>query len=264
MINNGKKLTYLLFGIFIAFWIGFGFFYNIKNHNEKELTLNDLKKKKTLVVCCEEDSLMFGFNYEVAKAYANYNKLELIYIVQPDFSKRKKMLISGKCDFIACPLPALNQFRDDFLFSEPLYNSRLLLIQRNEPASKIFIRNQVKLSGKKICIPKGSPHIIRLKNLAEEISDSIEIKEVRVFDNGHLINLIKRRRFNYAACDEYVAKAYSKRDSTIDINTPLSFRQRQSWASRKVNINVVNDFNNFYKLYQKSPAFARLNEIYFN
>ncbi len=80
----------------------------------------------------------------------------------------------------------------------------------------------------------------------------------------NLINLIKRRRFNYAACDEYVAKAYSKRDSTIDINTPLSFRQRQSWASRKVNINVVNDFNNFYKLYQKSPAFARLNEIYFN
>jgi len=246
------------------FWIGFGIFFSIKNHNEKEVTIQDLKRRKTVVVCCEEDSVKFGFNYEVAKAYANHNNLKLVFIVQPDFNKRKKMLLNGNCDFIACPLPELNQFKDDFLFSEFLYKSKLVLVQRNEPGNKDFIRNQVKLSGKKICIPKGNPNISRLRNLSEEISDSIEIKEVRVFDNGHLINLVKRKRYNYAACDEFVAKAYIKNDSTIDINTPLSFKQKHSWASKKENTSLIEDFNSFYNIFKKSPAFARLYDLYFN
>ena len=270
MIDVSKKTVIYLFGIFLAFWIGFAihraFFYIDKYHGD----YSRIVERKVIRVCGENDLFSYysdnegehGFHYEMAKAFADIHKLKLEYKTESNFQKRLKMLETGKCDFITGPLPVITELHDNLIYTENIYRSRLMLIQRKKQNNIGLIRNQTRLSGKPVYVPEGSPYISRLKSLSSEISDSITIRNIPVFGNEQLISLVSMRFCDFAICDEMVADSYLAKYYNIDVETPLSFNQFHAWAVKHGSNRLLDSLDMFISRYKKSPEFTRLFQKY--
>lgn len=69
---------------------------------------------------------------------------------------------------------------------------------------------------------KGSPSILRIRNLGNEIGDTIYIKEIDKYGSEQLISLVAHGDIDYAVCDESIARAVTDSIPQIDINTDIS------------------------------------------
>jgi len=272
MIDPKHKHSHFFIAIFTIFWIGFAVFYAIEQHGKKSSDMPSIMKRGVLRVCGEEDLFSFyedgkiyqGFHYELAKAFADRHGLKLEYTGRSDFRDRLKMLESGRCDILAGPLPVVADYREVFAYTEPLYESNLVLVQRNKENNdgKRPIRDQILLADKRIAVTEHSPDIIRIHNLAQEISDSIHIRQYLGFDNESLIEGVSSGILDYMACDKYVARAYAKKYPRIDVKTTLGLTQYQAWAVGLGRKGTLDSLNAFIAEYKKSPAYARLLKKY--
>ena len=62
-----------------------------------------------------------------------------------------------------------------------------VLVQRkleNVPDSSLFIKSQLDLAGKTLHVVKGSPSILRIRNLGNEIGDTIYVEEIEKPTSG--------------------------------------------------------------------------------
>ena len=258
--------------IFTLFWVFFAISLGLKQCSKKASDLPKIVKRGVLRVCGEEDLFSFykdnkgfhGFHYEMAKAFADKYNLELEYFCEDDFDKRLKVLTSGKCDFITGPLPVIAELRSIISYTEPIMESYLVLVQRKKEYNKgkMPIREQILLGRKNIAVTQNSPNIYRLHHLANEISDSIHIREFIGCKNKTLIDGVSKGLLDFVACDKYVAQSYLKTNPEIDINTNLGLTQYQAWAVRPSKNSLLDSLNQFISVYKKSPAFARLLQKY--
>lgn len=270
MIKPQHKITFTLLTAFTIFWIGFAVVFEINQINNKVGDFQYILRRGTLRICGEEDFFSFykdkqgfhGFHYELAKAFADKYKLKLEYIDEPNFEVRLWLLESGKCDIISGPLPVISELRQHIAYTEPILESKLVLVQRKKEGNHNPIRDQIALREKSVSVTQKSPYIQRLRNLANEISDSIYIKEHIGYTNNDLMEAVANGDVDFAVCDKYVAGSFLKYYPEIDIETALGFTQFQAWAVKPKNKNLRYSLNKFFLEYKKSPAFARLLEKY--
>jgi membrane-bound lytic murein transglycosylase MltF len=188
----------------------------------------------------------------------------LIYTSEIDFAKRLKLLTSGKCDIITGPLPVLSNLRSSISYTVPIFESYLVLVQRDTESNKGKkpIRDQILLGGKELIIVKNSPNIGRIHHLAAEISDSIYIRELIGRKSRDLMEAVSKGLADYAVSDRYVALSYLKVYPNLDIQTNLGLTQLQAWAVRPQKHTLLDSLNTFLTDYKKSPAFTRLLDKY--
>ena len=103
----------------------------------------------------------------------------------------------------------------------------------NGENDSLYIRNQLDLAQKTLHVVKGSPSILRIQNLGNEIGDTIYIKEIEKYGSEQLISLVAHGDIDYAVCDESIARAVADSLPQVDINTAISFTQFYSWAVSK-------------------------------
>jgi len=229
-------------------------------------------KRGVLRVYGEEDLFSFykdekgfhGFQYELAKAFADKYHLDLDYKSESNFRTRLRLLESGKCDILSGPLPVVLELRNTLAYSVPVFKSKVILLQRKKDFNngRRPIRDQILLRGKRIAAKVQDPNIWRIHNLAHEISDSIIIREFIGYQSDNLIESVANGVEDYALCDKYVAKAYLHLYPGLDMETPLGFTQFQAWAVKPENKSLLDSLNVFLTEYKKSPAFTRLLEKY--
>lgn len=272
MTKKRFKHSYVLLAIFTLFWVVFAVSMGLRQCSKKASDLPRIVKRGVLRVCGEEDLFSFykdkngfhGFQYEMAKAFADKYNLELDYFSVDDFDKRIKVLTTGKCDILTGPLPVIAELHGDISYTIPIFESNLVLVQRKKEFNKgkMPIRDQILLGRKNIAVTQNSPNIFRLHHLANEISDSIHIREFIGCKNKILIDGVSKGLLDFVACDKYVAQSYVKTNPEIDINTNLGLTQFQAWAVRPSKNTLLDSLNQFITAYKKSPAFARLLEKY--
>lgn len=249
--------------VFLLCWIAYIAVDRYDNRHNPDADFQDIQERGVLRVCGEYDPFGFftddngqhGFHYEIALDFAEKYDLELKYLYEANFSTRLKLLQTGKYDIITGPLPVITELKPVLAYTEPLYTSRLMLIQLKKDNP---IRNQVELAKKTVIVPLHSPNLSRLHHLATEISDSIHIREIRVFNSEELITLVSEGKADFSVMDERVAKACQHSFNTIDCKTPLGFNQFQAWAVRKNSVALLDSLNQFIISYKKSPAYTRL------
>lgn len=86
--------------------------------------------------------------------------------------------------------------------------NKQVLVQRkleNVPDSSLFIKSQLDLAGKTLHVVKGSPSILRIRNLGNEIGDTIYVEEIEKYGPEQLIALVAHGDIDYAVCDESIA-----------------------------------------------------------
>lgn len=219
---------------------------------EKPRDYSEIIKSGVLRVVTEYNSLSYytngdsiaGFQFELAQAFAKAKGLKLEITSEMSFDERIRGLNSGKYDLIAYNIPVTSELKDTILLTVPIVLNKQILVQRKPIKSdSMFIKSQLNLANKTLHIVKGSPSILRIRNLSNEIGDTIYIKEVEKYGSEQLLAMVAHGNIDYAVCDESIAKASIDSFPQLDIHTDISFTQFYSWGVSKKSNELLNNLN---------------------
>ncbi|SFE80357.1 transglycosylase SLT domain-containing protein [Thermophagus xiamenensis] len=213
-----------------------------------------------------------GYQLELLQEFANYTGLKLDISVNNDLSTNFSDLRSGKVDIIASNLAAFLNRQEGIAFTEPHSYSRQVLVQRkysldkekgSKDGNRPLIRNQLDLAGKTVYVQKESAYVKRLRNLSQEIGDSINIVEIADYEVEQLIGLVASGEIEYTVCDENLARVNLNYYPNLDVETPISFPQKMSWAVRSNSYDLLSVINNWLIGFKKTARYTRIYQKYF-
>ncbi len=212
------------------------------------------------------DDTLQGFDYELLHAFASDKSLQLEITPEMSFEKRLKGVTEGKYDILATGTVITTQSKDTLLFTRPLALSKQVLVQRKPETRQdsTYIRSQLDLAHKQLHVIKGSPALLRLHNLINEIADTIYIEEVEQYGPEQLVAMVAGKDIDYAVCDESIARSLLSRFPNLDINTAISFTQFYAWGVSKQAPVLLDSLDNWLKRYSKTEAYRKLQRKYFN
>jgi membrane-bound lytic murein transglycosylase F len=213
-----------------------------------------------------------GFTYELLESFADHLGLELEIVSENSLDRAFEMLNSGNVDLMAIGLTINSATRKELSFTDPIFETRQVLVQRKphnwksltlDQIDRTLIRKQLDLAGKSVYVQSGSPYAQRLKNLGSEMGDSINIVEVP-YEPEELISLVDGGEIDYTVCDENVALVNSSYYPDLDVATPVSFAQNLAWGVRKqYSDDLLKEINIWIKSFRASGSYALLYAKYF-
>jgi membrane-bound lytic murein transglycosylase F len=277
-----KKSIFLLTFLVTVFISCSDHHHSSKNVNSNTVTfdLDSIRKRGKLVAITDFNSTDYfiykgepmGFNYELLKSFSDNIGIDLEIIAENNPEHAFGMLKSGEADLVAIGLIDNSSSKNDVLLTEPLDETRQVLVQRKprkwrsltmDELDKKLIRNQLGLAKKIIYVQEGSSQAEHLISLAKEIGDSINIVEVP-FDSEKLIQHVANGEIEYTVCDENVALVNATYYPDIDVSTPLSFTQNVAWGIRKNNsAALLFELNRWITTYKRTGSYALLYAKYF-
>lgn len=208
-----------------------------------------------------EDDTVSGFHYELIEAFARDHGLQAAITPEMSFHKRLEGLAQGEFDVIANSIPTTSELKDSLLLTIPIVLNKQVLVQRipqDNADSALFIKSQLDLAGKTLHVVKGSPSILRIRNLGNEIADTIYIREIEKYGPEQLISLVAHGDIDYAVCDESIARAATDSLPQIDINTAISFTQFYSWGVSKHSPALLDSLNAWLEDFKKGKEYKEI------
>jgi len=274
------------FGVFIVVLLGLlvnSCKLESKQTKEKEtiesvsIDLNDIVKRGKIRVVTDYNSTNYfvykgrplGYQLELLQALSNTLGLKLEIVVSNDVDKNFNSLLAGEVDLIATNLTVTRNRGHKVAFTEHHCVTRQVLVQQtqsNDPNTsydKEIIRNQLDLGGKTIYVQENSSYVNRLRNLSNEIGDSINIVEIPDYEVEQLIALVASGEIPYTVCDENLAKINLNFYDNIDIETAVSFPQKIGWAVRPNSIDLKDVVDNWLINFKKTNQYKRIYRKYF-
>ena len=213
----------------------------------------------------EGDSVS-GFHYELLQAFARSKGLTPEITPEMSFPERLKGIQEGKYDILANSTMMTVESKDSLDLTKPITVSKQILVQRKAktPDDSLYIRNQLNLAHKTLHVVKASPAILRIRNLSNEIGDTIYINEVEKYGQEQLLAMVAYGDIDYAVCDESIARALQASFPQLDIETDISFQQFYSWGVSKHSPALLDTLNAWLDEFIGSPEFKRLQKKYYN
>lgn len=270
-ISKANILKYVAMGI-IAACITTFFLKKEKKHGHPR-DYAEIATEKIIRAATEYNSISFyvdgdtlsGFHYELIEAFARDHGWKDAITPEMSFDKRLKGLADGEFDVIAYGILATSELKDSLLLTTPIVLNKQILVQRKatSPTDSIFVKSQLDLAGKTLHVVKGSPSILRIHNLGNEIGDTIYIKEIDKYGSEQLIALVAHGDIDYAVCDESIARIVSDSFPQIDINTDISFTQFYSWGVSKQSPVLLDSLNSWLQSFCNSKEFQSIYRKYY-
>lgn len=231
-------------------------------------------KEGILRVATEYNSIGFyvdgdtvsGFHYELIQAFARNKGLKAEITPVMSFNERLEGLSTGRYDVIAYGILATSEWKDSLLLTSPIVLNKQVLIQREEKGENdsLYIRSQLDLAGRTLHVIKGSPSILRIRNLGSEIGDTIYVNEVEKYGSEQLIAMVAHGDIDYAVCDESIARAAADSLPQIDIHTAISFTQFYSWAVSKQSPILLDSLNTWLDQFREEKEYQSIYEKYYD
>jgi len=207
-----------------------------------------------------------GFYYELVEAFARDHHLQVAVYPEMDTGKRLEGIINGTYDLDANGIPSTSELRDTLSLTEPIILNRMVLVQRKpltaEDSVK-YIKSQLDLAKRTVYITKAISTAKRLKNLGDEIGDTIYVKEMERYGNEQLIAMVAHGDIDYAVCEETLARVAADSLQQIDTSTPISFTQFHCWAVNKQSPVLLDSLNSWILQFKKTKEYRQLLNKYF-
>lgn len=233
----------------------------------------DIIREGVLHVATEYNSVSFfvdedtfsGFNYELIQAFARDYALKVDITPEMAFDKSLEGLAGGVYDVIANGILATSELKDSLLLTTPIALSRLVLVQRKPESvdDTLFVKSLLDLAGKTIHVVKNSPYILRIRNLGDEIGDTIYTKEVERYGSEQLISLVAHGDIDFAVCEESIAEAVADSIPQIDISTAIGFSQFYSWAVSKQSPVLLDTLNSWIETFKQGKEYRQIYRKYY-
>lgn len=207
-----------------------------------------------------------GFQYELAQAFARTYGLK--QEVHPEMTLTQQMngICNGSYDLIAHSLLVTSENKDSILlFSQPIWVNKQVLVQRREEPDDTlhrYVHNLFELAGKTLYVTEGSPAIYRIRNLSEEMGDSIYVKTLTRYGAEQLMILVAHGDIDYAVCEANTARSLLRELPQLDIRQEISFNQFYAWAVHCSNDELLRHINEWLEQYRQTDDFKALLKKY--
>ena len=231
----------------------------------------EIKESGILHAATEYNSISFyvdgdtvsGFHYELIEAFARDKGLQVQVSPVMSFNQRLEGLANGTYDVVAYGIPATSELKDSLLLTSPIILSKQVLVQRKVGENdSLAIRSQLDLAGKTLNVVKGSPSILRIRNLSNEIGDTIYVNEIEKYGSEQLIAMVAHGDIDYAVCDEGIARMAVDSLPQLDINTAISFTQFYSWGVSKQSPALLDSLNTWLSDFRKKGEYQSVYRKY--
>jgi membrane-bound lytic murein transglycosylase F len=208
---------------------------------------------------------VFGFQYEIVKAFADTLGLELVVTEESNLKTCIEDLKGGDYDIIASFTPVTTEWKKDVLFTIPLFTSRQVLVQRIEGDSSHskMIKSHFDLANETIFVPENSPYKMRLDHLSDEIANPIHVLEMKSKSTEQMVHLVALGKIKYTICDEQIAQQLKLQYPNIDISLPIGFEQEQAWAVHSGSHKLLEELNSFLNDFIGSSAYWKIYRKYY-
>lgn len=272
MKASTEKTVYIAGGVFFLMLLGVALLTKKPVAAESYRSLNQVVSSGKLRVVSEnssngisvEDGNTSGFQYEILKAFADTLGVELDISLNNDLKACIVELNKGKYDIIAKFIPVTTEWLDTISFSKPLLTSRQMLVQQiHEGKKQGDIEYQYQLANDSIVISLHSPHKMRLKNLSDEIADTIYIVELENMNPEQLVALVSEGKIQNTICYEQLSRKLIRKYPNIDASLPVSQSQSYSWIVNKQSAELLERLNEFLSGFIESGAYWDLYGKYY-
>lgn len=212
----------------------------------------------------DKDSV-YGFQYEIVKAFADSLGVELEISEQNDAKKAIEGLKEGEYDIVANLVPMTTELKNGVIFSKTIMSSRQVLVQRMPADSlqKGIVKKQYELANDTIYVPYNSVYKMRLENLADEIADSIHILEIKNVSTETMVRMVSQGRIKNTICSAQLAEKLKRQYPNIDISLPLGFTQEHGWVLNSKSAALADKLNEFLSDFVGSSAYWELYRKYY-
>ncbi len=274
--------------IFLSVILSTVLIYVFKNHTYSKNVSNNyvssdldyIRKRGKLIAITDNNSTNYfiykgepmGFHYELLKSFSDHIGVDIEIITDNNPKHASDMLNTGKADLIAMGLDSTSFGSGNIRFTEPVDETRLVLVKRKPGNWKIFsgmnpdrqlIRNPMGLGNKTIYIQEGSLNFGQIEAMEQMIGDSSMIIEVP-FEPEQLIKNVANGEIEYAVCNENIASVNSTYYPEIDVSTPLSLPRGLVWGVRKnKSDSLLYELNHWITAFRKTESYSLLYSKYF-
>lgn len=198
-----------------------------------------------------------GLNYDIIREIAKDNGLKLKFHPIVSLSEAFKLLDQGIFDILIAEVPMTSEYRKNYLFTEPIYLDRQILVQRKDSITgKPKINSQLDLASQTVWAIANSPTALRIKNLSSEIGDTIIVKSDSLYSSEQLVIMTAIGEIEYAVVNERLARAMAQDYPILDLGTNISFTQFQPWIVSNNDSILCDSLNTWIIRYKQSPQYT--------
>ncbi len=188
-----------------------------------------------------------GYDYTVAKQFANDNGKVLKMITAGSLQQAIEMLDDGKAELLAYEVPITSHYRELVTACGPETYSTQVLVQP-KIKGKASIDDVTGLIGKDVYVVGDSKYERRLRNLEKELGGEIYIHTIDA-DSAtaeDLIAMVYEGKIPLTIIDSDIAKLNETYFHDLDISTEVSTPQRASWAVAKGNTAMADKVDKWF------------------
>ena len=206
-----------------------------------------------------------GFQYEIIKAFADSLGVELVVTEQNDMKKCVEGLKNGDYDLIANFIPTTTQWKNELLYSDPIFTSHQVLIQHmmSDSSRVNVLTKQTQLANDTVYIAANSPNKILLEHLSNDIAAPIHIIEKKNMNAERLIRLVAEGKIKNTICEVLMAERFKNQYGNIDISMPVGFAQQQVWAVPVKSVQLLEKLNAFLYDFVGSSDYWKIYSKYY-
>ncbi|WP_411895104.1 transglycosylase SLT domain-containing protein [Winogradskyella sp. A2] len=214
-----------------------------------------------------------GFEYELLTRLADHLNLKLEIVVSNNLDNQFEVLNRGDVDIIAHGMTITNQRKWEVDFTEYLYLTRQVLVQKKpdnyrklsyKSLKKQLVKNPIELINDTVSVRKNSAYYERLLSLANEIGGNIIIDTLEsTLSTGEIIDMVVDGKIKYTIADENLAKINASYSPILDIDVPISLSQRIAWVTRKKSKKLRTEVDKWILSQRKKKSYNIIYNKYF-
>lgn len=244
---------------------------------------NKIKEKpkktlKALVVYSSTSYFLYrgktmGFEYELLERLAEKLNKDLEIVLSRNIDSLIPDLLSGKADLIAHGMSITDERKNSILFTDPLYLSHQVLIQKKPDnwhvmSASQYERNVVKhlkeLIGDTVFVRENSSYKYQLEALNTNLGGGITIQALDgSYSTDKIIDLVNKGIIKYTIADANLAMINTVNMPDLDIDTSISNDQEIAWVVRPDSQELLNAINQQLKVAKKNTDYYVIYNKYF-
>ncbi len=282
-MKNFKKLTILLSIAIVILFVVLLIKYSDDKIEKPDLTRDytEIVESDTIVALVSTNPIDYfiyqgrpmGFQLEILEQFAEDHNLVLEILVDNNIVSGVDKLMNRECDILAQSITVTSERDLVHEFTIPVRQTKQVLVQRKPegfvmmPYKQIedsLIRDLNKLESITLYASKGSISIISLQNLSTEIGENFYVEEIDSMSPEQIVHFVSIGKFDYAVCDENIAKIAQSYYPNVDVKTELSFPQNISWGVRNESTNLLDTLNIWLEEFKETPEYTKYYRRYIN
>ncbi|MGA3015344.1 MAG: transporter substrate-binding domain-containing protein, partial [Bacteroidales bacterium] len=251
-------------------------FYNMKDDNPSKDAFLKIHERGYMVALTDKNSLDYfiyrgepmGFQLNLLRSFANYLNVPLKIIASDDISKLYYYLDMNVGDFIACNLPVTGEGKRMVHFSQTLFETRLVLVQRKPESKKSRITKLIKspsdFSDDTLYLQRNLFEKPLLARFLHRAGRNLTVIEESQKSEEQLISMVSEGKINYTICEENVAMMVKRNYPNIDAEYCISKFDNYGWAVVHSSDSLLMKINEWITNIKKTNELKQTYLTYFN